>query len=93
MDGDTLTDCAIAFSERIADEGYTPMVYFNLTVGYLMYDLSQLTDYDFWFAQYPSSDAMYPTMYYNYQMWQYTSSGSVPGIEGNVDMNIAWKRW
>lgn len=36
---------------------------------------------------------MYPTMYYNYQMWQYTSSGSVPGIEGNVDMNIAWKRW
>ncbi len=93
IDNQTLTDCAIAFSERIADEGYTPMVYFNLTVGYLMYDLSQLTDYDFWFAQYPSSDAMYPTMYYNYQMWQYTSSGSVPGIEGNVDMNIAWKRW
>ena len=93
IDNQTLNDCAIAFCERVAEEGYTPMVYFNLTVGYLMYDLSQLLDYDFWFAQYPAADAMYPTMYYHYDMWQYTSSGSVPGIEGNVDMNIAWKRW
>ena len=93
IDNQTLTDCAIAFCERVAEEGYIPMVYFNLTVGYLMYDLSQLLDYEFWFAQYPASDAMYPTMYYDYPIWQYSSSGSVPGIEGNVDMNIAWKRW
>ena len=93
IDNQTLTDCAIAFCDWVEREGYIPMVYFNLSVGYLMYDLSQLLDYDFWFAQYPASDAMYPTMYYDYQIWQYTSSGSVPGIDGNVDMNIAWKRW
>ncbi len=93
LDTQTLTDAAIAFCERVKEEGYTPMIYFNLPTGYLRYDLSQLTDYDFWFAQYPSSDAMYPTMYYNYQVWQYTDSGSVDGIDGRVDMNIAWKRW
>ena len=93
IDNQTLTDCAIAFCERVAEEGYIPMVYFNLAVGYMKYDLSQLTDYDFWFAQYPASDSMYPTMYYHYDIWQYTSSGSVPGIDGDVDMNIAWRRW
>ena len=36
---------------------------------------------------------MYPTMYYAFQMWQYTDGGSIPGIDGRVDMNIAWKQW
>ena len=28
-----------------------------------------------------------------YQMWQYTSKGSVPGISGNVDMNVAYFKY
>ena len=93
LDNETLTNAAIAFCERVAEEGYTPMIYFNLPVGYLRYDLSALTEYDFWLAQYPQEDMMYPTMYYNFQMWQYSDSGSIPGIQGRVDMNIAWKEW
>lgn len=31
-----------------------------------------------------------PDVSFSYQMWQYTSTGSVPGISGNVDMNIAF---
>ena len=93
LDTDTLTKAAIAFCEKVKAAGYKPMVYFNLPTGYLEYDLSRLTGYDFWFAQYPSAEEMYPTMYYNYQMWQYSDSGSVPGIEGKVDMNIAFKKW
>ena len=40
----------------------------------------------FWLAHYTSQ-----TDYTgNINMWQYTSKGSVPGISGNVDMNIAY---
>ncbi len=43
-------------------------------------------DYDFWLAQYSDT----PSFYYDFQMWQYTSGGSVAGIEGGVDMNISF---
>ena len=86
LDSVTLTDCAITFCETVSQAGYTPMVYYNNPVGYGRYDLSRLTAYDVWFAQYASK----PTMYYNYRIWQYTSSGKVPGISTKVDMNIAF---
>lgn len=93
LEPEILTDAAIAFCERVAEEGYIPMVYFNLPTGYLRYQLDRLTDYDFWFAYYPNADSMYPTMYYNYHIWQYSDHGNVNGIDGRVDMNIAFKRW
>lgn len=85
VDKSTLTDCAIAFCEAIRAAGYTPMVYVGNTVGYLRLDLSRLTAYDLWYAQY---DTDYPGFFYDFLIWQYTSKGRVPGIEGNVDMNI-----
>lgn len=80
-----LTDCAIAFCETVRAAGYTPMVYVGNTVGYLRLDLSRLTAYDLWYAQY---DTDYPGFFYDFLIWQYTSKGRVPGIEGNVDMDI-----
>ena len=81
-----LTDCAIAFCNTVAQSGYTPMIYYNRPVAYTHYQLDRLTAYDVWFAQYASK----PSMYYDYRIWQYSDSGSVPGIKGNVDMNIAF---
>ena len=54
LDNTTLTDCAITFCESVRMAGYTPMVYYNLPVGYLHYQLDRLTAYDVWFAQYAS---------------------------------------
>lgn len=88
VDKATLTDCAIAFCETVAQAGYMPMIYMGLEVGYTRLDLSRLTNYDFWFAQYNSRNQ--PDMYYNYRIWQYTDSGSIPGIEGRVDMDLAF---
>ena len=56
----------------------------NLTYFYLHYDLAQLVDFPLWLAQYNET----PTFYYHFSMWQYSSTGTVPGIEGNVDLNI-----
>ena len=64
------------------------MIYMGLEVGYMRLELNRLTGYDFWFAQYNSRNQ--PDMYYNYRIWQYTDSGSIPGIEGKVDMDLAF---
>ena len=80
----TMCKMANAFCEDITAAGYETMVYFNPSEGYKQYDLSQLMDYPFWLAQYNSV----PTFYYDFDMWQYTSTGRVPGISGNVDINL-----
>lgn len=84
LDTQTLCAAANAFCRRIEQAGYTPMVYFNSYAGYVKYDLSEIMEYDFWFAQYKEQ----PDFYYNFQMWQYTSSGKVNGIDGNVDLDV-----
>ena len=84
MDRRTLTDCYKAFCDKIAEAGYTPMSYFNTYQSRQLMYLHELEDYPFWLALY--SDRMtYP---YRFEMWQYTDSGRVPGIEGNVDINL-----
>jgi GH25 family lysozyme M1 (1,4-beta-N-acetylmuramidase) len=80
------TDSAIAFCENIKNNGYVPMIYASRKLAYLKYDLSRVQDYDFWLADY-NAETNY---YYDYQMWQYTSTGSVPGISGNVDLNVSF---
>ena len=77
----------IAFCDLVEAAGYRSMIYMGLEVGYERLDLSRLTDYDFWFAQYTSKGR--PDMYYDFRIWQYSDKGKVPGIEGNVDMDLA----
>lgn len=84
---EVLTDCTIAFCDTIAEAGYTPMVYQNKRTSLLKLDLRELTQYDFWLAEY-NEEASY---YYDYDMWQYTAEGRIPGIEGDVDLNICFK--
>ena len=85
LDGKTLTDCAVMFCKTIKKAGYTPAVYFNLTDAYERYDLDKIKDYVLWFAQH---EGTYPNFYYAYNIWQYSDSGKVDGIDGNVDLNI-----
>lgn len=87
MNGDAITDCAVAFCEKIKNAGYIPAVYFNLTDAYVRYDLSRIKDYPFWYAQHEGNA---PLFYYQYTIWQYSDTGSVDGIDGNVDLNIAF---
>ena len=63
------------------------MIYQNKRTSLLKLDLPRLTKYDFWLAEYTD----FPTFYYEYDMWQYTSEGTIPGIEGDVDINISFK--
>lgn len=84
LDTEILDNCAIAFCEAVKSAGYEPCVYFNRYHGYYGFDISKLTDYKFWLAV-PGSA---PEFYYAFDMWQYTFTASIPGIEGETDMNL-----
>lgn len=85
----TVTDCARAFCDKVKKSGYTPSIYTGTTMAYYKYDLAQLADIDIWYAYYNDT----PDMYYNYMMWQYSCTGEVDGIEGDVDLNICFKNY
>lgn len=80
------TETIKVFCDTIKEAGYTPMVYANLTWFITALDVSQLEDYEKWFAGY-ETEPSYP---YAFSMWQYTSSGTVKGIKGAVDRNISF---
>ena len=53
--------------------------------------MNRLDDVDVWVARWRSIDKGHGyTGKGNVVMWQYTDSGRVSGISGNVDMNISY---
>ncbi len=97
QDGDTartayieptdLTNNFLVFAKRLEDEGYTPVIYTNKKTAVWKYDLARLTGYDLWLAEYNDT----PSLPYKWTMWQYSSKGDVPGINGAVDLNICFR--
>lgn len=85
LDFSILNDCAVAFCDTMKNAGYEPAIYFNRHLGYYGYDLSRMTDYDFWFAL---PESPFPNFYYAVDMWQYSFTEQVPGIAEPTDMNL-----
>ena len=83
------TAMARAFCQTIADAGYSPMLYMNLESAVALFDLTQLEDYDKWYAHY-TTELYFP---YEYKIWQYTEKGSVKGIGSEVDLDVSFGAW
>lgn len=86
---ETITECTAAFCDTISDGGYMPMFYGSRKFSLMKMDVSKLTDYDFWYAEYKDghNEPGYP---YDFRIWQYASDGRVNGIEGDVDLDICF---
>lgn len=85
VDGAQATQNALTFLNYVKANGYVPMMYANKNDITNRLSRSSFSC-KFWLAHYTSK-----TDYTgSYDMWQYTSKGSVPGISGNVDMNVAY---
>ena len=86
LDKGTRTACVAAFCKTIANGGRKAGVYASKSWYNNKIDASAFSNYFIWVAQYNT------TCNYKgkYNMWQYSSKGSVPGIKGNVDVNIAY---
>lgn len=74
------------FCQAIENAGYRPMIYYNTEMGALMLGIEALEGYEKWFAAY-SDEFYYP---YEYKVWQYSQTGRVLGIQGDVDLNISF---
>lgn len=80
-----MTAICNAFCERIVSYGYFPMVYANPSMLNNHLNASEISkNYPIWLANYVNKTSYAG----DYVMWQYASTGSVPGITGNVDMNF-----
>lgn len=82
--GEQFTLNTLAFCERIEEAGYEAMVYSNMLWEAYKFDLAQLSDYPIWYADYEAL----PQTPYRFSFWQYTNTGRVAGITGDVDYNI-----
>ena len=78
-----LTQLVKRYMDIIDQKGFVPgwYSYTNYINSYLCPEV--LADYPLWVADYRSSLGYTG----DYHIWQYTSSGSVPGISGKVDLN------
>lgn len=81
---------ARAFLTEIENAGYYATLYANPNYLAVYFDDDIPTRYDVWFAQWPRNPQPEPKPEQCGGMWQYTSSGTVDGIEGRVDMNYAY---
>lgn len=80
-----LADIANTFCKIISDAGYYPIIYANENWLKNKLDMS-LMNYPVWVARYSAKPS-----WQNPVMWQATSSGSVQGISGNVDIDFQFK--
>lgn len=79
---------AIVFGDIIESKGYWCGIYAN-QYWWRTYLKSGLDRFTKWVAKY--SDSKPSGISGTYDIWQYSSKGTVPGIEGKVDMNICYR--
>lgn len=88
LDVATRTAVCEAFCETIETAGYTSGVYASRSWFYNNVDDDELSDYVKWLAEYREV----PLYTGRYEIWQYTSSGAVEGINGRVDLNLSYMK-
>ena len=82
------TTATIAFCEFMENNGYYVGIYASDVSGFHdRLDLSRLNAYSKWVARYGSK----PQYVTSCDMWQYSDSGRISGIIGNVDMDYCYK--
>ena len=84
-----LTNFALEFCKQIKNAGYRAGVYANENWfrNYLQVSTIASFGYSIWCAKYSTNK---PNITSNYDIWQYSSTGHINGINGNVDMNYMY---
>ena len=77
---------AAAFLDEVKAQGLYPILYTYTSFANSYLDMSTLSNYDLWLADYRGYMGIKGA-----SIWQYSSNGAVDGISGRVDMNIAYK--
>ncbi|MCQ2553969.1 MAG: hypothetical protein MJ150_06675, partial [Clostridia bacterium] len=86
IDAGTRTAVIQAFCQTMKNSGYTAGVYANKSWLTSKMNVGSLGNFKIWLAQY-NTEVTYTG---RYDLWQYSSKGSVGGISGNTDMNLSY---
>lgn len=80
-----VTRATVAFCRRLLRDGFFPIVYASDSSGFNeRLVMENLGDLHKWVAKYSSQKPKHAT---DWKIWQHSSSGSVPGISGRVDLD------
>ena len=86
---DLATKMAVAFLRKVKELGYIPVIYSNKDYLKNYFDLDKITlqvgKVYLWYARYSSAITLEER--HIADIWQFTSKGTIPGINGNVDVN------
>ena len=85
-----MTAACIAFLDIIKDAGYTPVIYVNWQYYNELIDYAKIkkeTGAYLWYANPTNNPDGKPPRIANPDIWQYTWTGRVNGIGGDVDLN------
>jgi len=84
VDGIQRSYNALAFCQKIIENGRSAIIYTNQYSAYEVFDLAYIMHYPIWLARYDQL----PDFPYKFTIWQYSDKGEVPGIEKPTDLNI-----
>ena len=96
VDKDTITAICKEFCRIIKNAGYKTGIYASkYYLMYKMYPKSLPKDCAIWVASYGRNDGAIPKdtykYYGNWDIWQYTSTGKIAGINGDVDYDVSYR--
>lgn len=82
-------DICRTFCDTVEKAGYYVVLYSykNFILPKISAGVTQ--KYDMWLAEYTNAEK--PTYNRDYGIWQYSSTGTVSGVDGNVDLNRSYK--
>lgn len=83
-----LTGLALDWMDELERAGYYTGIYSYRSFLENYLDMDKLSEYDVWLAE---VDVAAPKYRGEYGMWQYSWKGDVPGINGDVDLDYAYK--
>ncbi|MDE5577857.1 MAG: Ig-like domain-containing protein [Oscillospiraceae bacterium] len=86
-----VTDIIVAFMEVVENAGYYGMVYNSPNFIKACINEKTLKKYDIWIACWGDEDRLAALYDGHYGIWQYSSTGRVNGINGDVDLDYSYK--
>lgn len=86
-----VTDIICAFAEELEKAGYYTMIYSYSSFFNDFVDMKRIKKYDVWIACWGDEEKLNNSYDGHYGMWQYSSTGRISGISGDVDLNYAYK--
>ena len=88
VESQTVTACCLEFCKLVQAMGYQPGMYSYLKLAYYTYQLDELQGICLWMGD-PGTK---PIFYFDHGFWQYSYTGTVPGIGVEVDLDAMYVR-